>query len=257
MAKATTAMAKYDAELAALATAAAEQEANTGGGPFFSVRGGQLKLNDSPLPNNEMAVVILDSVLENVYYGADYDPDNPQAPKCYAFGRDEKVLAPHAEASEKQADGCADCELNKWGSADTGRGKACRNRRRLAVIPAGTLAKDGTFTAYDDVDAFTKASVAYLNVPPTSINAYGAYVKQIATALRRPPVGVFTRVAVVPDPKTQIKITFEAIENVPDELLGAVIARGKAQQPQTIFPYQKPEGGGKGAKKKPKVNRKY
>src|SRR5690606_31878069 len=86
----TTALATYDEELAKLAEEAASQEANTGGGQFFSTRGGVLSLNGAPIPNNEMAVIILDGILVNTYYQGGFDPDSPSSPICYAFGRDEK-----------------------------------------------------------------------------------------------------------------------------------------------------------------------
>jgi hypothetical protein len=254
--RATSAIANWDEELAKQAEAAAAQEANTGGGQFFSLRGGQLKLNDAPLPNNEIAAVIIDSVLENVYYAGDFDPDNPASPSCYAFGRDEDSMEPNEAVEEKQADGCADCPMNQWGSAETGRGKACRNRRRIAVIPAGTIDRNGEFEAYDDPDHFAKAQVAYLALPPTSINGYGAWVKQVAGALKRPPHAVFARIAVVPDQKTQLKVTFETLGPVPNELLPAVIKRHDEVAANIEFPYQKVERQDPKAKRKAKP-RKY
>ena len=254
MAKKETALATWDAELAAAADEYAKQEANSGGGSFFSIRGGTLQLNGAPLPNNEMAAVIVDSVLENVHYEGDFDPDSPQAPSCYAFGRDEKTMKPHEEAAEPQCDeGCAECEHNKWGSAEKGRGKACRNRRRLAIIAAGTLT-NGRFSAFDEPGEIESAPVAFLAVPPTSVNSFAAYVKQIAGGLRRPPHGVITRIKVVPDSKTQLKITFEAMGPVADELIPAVLKKHKEVKAMIFFPYAKPEEPApkKAGKKKPR-----
>src|SRR5271170_6510523 len=92
---ATTAIVNYEAELAEQAQIAAGMEASTASGQFFGLRAGVLTYNDAPLPNNEMAVVILDGVLENVFYEGAYDPDTPQSPMCFAFGRDEATMAPH------------------------------------------------------------------------------------------------------------------------------------------------------------------
>lgn len=245
MAKKSTALVKWDDELAKQAEAYARQEASTGGGQFFSTRGGTLKLNDAPIENDEMAVVVLDSVLENVYYDEDFDPDNRTSPSCYALGRDETALAPHDQSEKPQAASCEECEFSKFGSANKGRGKACKNRRRLALIPAGTINKAGEFEAFDEEDAFTKSQVAYLNIPPTSINSFGAYVKQVANVLRRPLHAVFTKVSLVSDDKTQFKFVFETLGKVPDELVGALIERNKAQQPETSFPYQKTESAPK------------
>jgi hypothetical protein len=252
----TTALATWDEELAAAAKAAADQEAGAGGGQFFSVRGGALKLGGAQLPNNEMGVVILDSVLENVFYTGKFDPETPQTPDCYAFGRVEEELAPHEAAEQRQAATCAECPHNAWGSADVGRGKACKNRRRLAVLPAGSFDAAGGFTPVDDPDHYRKATQAYLGVSPTGINAYAAYVKQLATMLKRPPFGVFTRVKVVPDDKNQFKLLFELLAPVPAELLGAVLERAKGQRELTVFPYpkaapaaEKPAGRGRAARR--------
>jgi hypothetical protein len=53
-------------------------------------------------------------------------------------------MGPHpsmqADANfQPQSDLCKTCEHNQWGSADKGRGKACQNRRRLTMIPAGVF----------------------------------------------------------------------------------------------------------------------
>jgi len=184
-----------------------------------------------------MAVVILDSVLENVYYVEDFDPEAPSAPTCYAFGRDEKTIAPHGEVEKPQCASCVDCEWNKWASSARGRGKACRNRRRLAVIPAGTLDAAGRFTAFNEPEAYEAQQVVYLALPPTSINGFGGFVKQVAGALQRPPHGIFTKVKLVPDNKTQFKVTFEALGPVPRELLPVVMKRHTEVQQVIEFPY--------------------
>lgn len=249
-----TAVAKWDEELARLAEINANMEKSSVGGQFFGLRGGQLTFGDSPLPNNEMAVIIIDSVLENVYYEDDYDPDNPASPTCFAFGRDEKTMAPHlivTDAGQSQHDQCDGCPMNEFGSAERGRGKACRNARRLALIPAGTLARNGELDFIDDPDHYKTADVAYLKVPPTSIRGYASFVQQVTSVLRRPTFAVITKVKVVPDPKNQFKVTFEVIDKVPDALISTLIERNKEIQAVIDFPYQlsdpeaeKPKGRG-------------
>lgn len=259
MTKKNESLVKYDAELAALAEAAAAQEIGVGGGLFFSTKSGTLSLNGSPLPEDQMAVVIVDSILENAYYTEAFDADNPSSPVCYAFGRDPEEMAPHEEAEDKQSDHCAGCEKNEFGSADRGKGKACGNRRRVACIPAGTLAKDGTFEAFEDPDAFAKAQVAYLKLAPTSIGAYAQYVKMLAT-MKKPPFSVFTKIALVEDEKTMFKTTFELLEPVPAELIPVLIDRHKAEMENIEFPYAKIEAPAKGRGKSrtpQKRNRKY
>ena len=257
----STAVAKWDEELARQAQIAAAAEESTATGQFFSLKSGVLSFNDAPVPNNEMAVVILDSILENVYYEGKYDPDNVQGPRCFAFGRDEKTMEPHkivVESGNSMAGAsgqCAGCEMNEWGSADTGRGKACRNSRRLGMIAAGTL-ENGKFKQFDD-EMFETAAITFMKLPVTSVKGYAAFVKQIAGALKRPPHAIFTKVSVRPDPSSQFKVVFEPLAQVPDDLLGTIMKRHEEAQAVIEFPYtpfneeeQKPARG-RGAKAAP------
>lgn len=232
--------AKWDEELARQAAESAKMEESTSTGSFFGLKSGVLAFNDSPLPNNEMAVIILDSVLENVYYEGKYDPDEPQGPVCFAFGRDEKDMHPHQVVIDNGSacsEMCQGCDNNEWGSADTGRGKACRNTRRLAMIPAGKFEANGKFKAFTDIEHFESASIASMKLPVTSVKGYAAFVKQVTGALRRPPHAIFTKVKVVPDPSSQFKVTFEALSQVPDNLMGVIMARHEEAMANIEQPY--------------------
>jgi hypothetical protein len=239
--KGDTGMTRWEDELARQAVEAADQEASTGGGQFFSLRGGVLKLNGAVLPDNQMAVIVLDALIENVFYAGPFDPDDPQTPDCYAFGHDEKALAPHADALKPQAASCGVCPHNQWGSLVVGgqqrRGKACRNRRRLGLVPAGTL-QGQHFVPYTSADEITSAPLAYLALPPTSLGGFATYVKQLAGALKIPPRAAFTKVAVTPDAKSQFKVAFTALGQIPTGLLTAVMQRAEEVKAVIDFPYQ-------------------
>lgn len=238
------AMVKWEEELAKQAEVAAGMEESTATGAFFSTKSGVLAFNGSPMPNNEMAVVILDAVLENVFYEGEYDPDVPSGPTCFAFGRDEKDMAPHkvcVEAGIAVAESCHGCPNNEWGSADKGRGKACRNTRRLAMLSAGEFDRGGKFVVIDDPEHYESTGMAFMKLPVTSVKGYAAFVKSVAGAMRRPPHGIFTRVKVVPDSKTQFKVVFEPLGTVPNELLGAVMQRREEAMATIESPYQLPE----------------
>lgn len=243
-APASKAVAKWDEELARQAEIAAAMEASSGGGQFFSIQGGQLTWQDNPMPGNEMAVVILDHIFENTFYEDAYDPDNPAPPSCFAFGRNDKEMEPHIivrEADNQMADACDGCEMNEWGSADTGRGKACKTTRRLAMIPAGNFDKNGDFEMIDDPEFYAKAQIGYMKLPVTSINGFASFVKQVAGTLKRPPFGIFTRVYVQPDPKTQYKVFFEPLDSIPDELASVIMERNEEAKTVIDFPYQLPD----------------
>lgn len=254
----STAVANYDEQLAAMMQQEVEIEKSVNtGGKFISTKGGQLTYDGQPMKNNEMYVVIVDHIFENAYYEGRFNPDNPQPPTCFAFGRNEKDLIPHVnvtEAGQDQCDNCTGCPLNQWGSE--GRGKACKNVRRLALLPAGHVDhKTDELELYDE-DHFAAAEVAYLKLPVTSTKGFSTYVKQVAQAYNKPVLGVITRVYTTPDPKTQYKVNFEAIDEVPAELLGTLMQRRSAVMEEIDFPYSleregheesKPKGRGRQA----------
>jgi hypothetical protein len=250
-----TALAKWDEELAAYAEEVAKQEANTGGGNFFAIKGGgTLSFNDATFPNNEMAVIILDFVFENVYYEGDYNPDDITGPLCFAFGRDEESMAPHDKSEKAQCGLCESCPQNEWASSPKGgKGKACRNKRRLALIPAGRFDRNGDYEPYDPDDLAT-AEVGYLAVPPTSTVQFGNYAKAVAM-LKRPPFAVVTKIKVVPDERTQFKIQFETIAAINGPELKTLLDRHKEQRKLIEFPYQ-PMGDRGGSKKKKSTRKK-
>lgn len=268
----STEITNWDEELAKQAVIAAGIVANTGVGNFFSIKGGILSLNDVVMPNNRMAVVITDFILENVFYEGDYDPEQVTPPTCFAFGRDDGVMGPHEEVVKRgqdQNEKCQGCPMNAFGTADRGKGKACQNRARIGVIPAGEIDNNGNFKAFTDEDHFKSSAVAYAKIPTMSIKGLAAYVKQVAAAMKMPPHGVFTKVTVVPDTKSQFKVVFEYLAPVPRSMIPIVMKRHDEtmkliEQPYNLDidppaeePAPAPKGRGKPApvSKKPEVKR--
>lgn len=247
-----TAVVDWEKEMAQQAEiAAAAQRSMGGGGKFFSMKAGQLSFDGTPLPGNMMAVIVLADVMENSYYDAAYDADTPTSPKCFAFAKNEDDLEPLDEVDkdpyfDRQHDTCNGCPQNEWGSATTGRGKACKNVMRLAMIPAGAYTKGPGRTAglelemYDDTEHFEKCDVAFMKLPVMSVKNYSMYVKGLAGEMRRPPHGVFTNVTVEPDQKSQFKVVFEVIDKVPDELMAIIMKRHKLADDTIAFPYTPP-----------------
>jgi hypothetical protein len=174
----------------------AKKVANIGVGQFMSIRGGILAFQGTPVPGNKMLAVVLADIFENAWYKEEFDADNPTPPNCYAFGDDEQSMAPHAQAEDKQSDACSGCEKNKFGTAEKGRGKACKNGMRMAVMHADSLKGDVT----------KDAQVAFLKIPPTSMPGWAQYVKSLENLHGRPAYGVITEISVVPDMKTQYKV---------------------------------------------------
>jgi len=246
--KSGTGMATWQDRMAKLATAAVEQEASVSSGQFVNTRTGQLTWNGSPVVGNKLKVIIADAIMENAYYEGEFDPDNPQPPVCFAFGRKEKELKPHADSVEPQHETCAGCPQNEFGTADRGKGKACKNIRRLGLIAADPLTQE----------AIEKGEVAYLKTPVTSVRGWAAYVRTLEALDHLPPQGVVTEISSVVDAKTQFKITFNKVGNVPDKLMGAVMDRHDEVVNAIEFPYSPPSSEPVAPKgKKPAGKRKY
>lgn len=240
---------KYDEKFAADAAEYASEERT--GGSFLSTRGGVLSFGEEELPGNQICAVILDAVRENVYYADRFDPDKLMPPVCYAFGRSESEMAPHPsmQASDyfvPQNEQCQGCPQNEWGSARVGRGKACGNRRRLAVIPAGFYKKrkgsrDFDLEIFEDPEHYQEADMAFLKLPVTSVKEWSKYVSQLSANLRKPPYAVITRIYLEPDPKSQFKVKFELIEELPEDLAPTIMQRHEEAQENIITPYSPPD----------------
>lgn len=223
--KPVTQVNKYEELLAGYAVAAAATEVVSMGN-FIGTRGG-LNYKGSPVPGNKMNVVVIGSVMENHFYTDRFDPDNPASPKCFAFSEDGKNMAPHELSEVKQSEACANCPQNEWGSADVGKGKACKNIRRL-----GLITEDGL----DDVE---NAELAVMKLPVTSVKAWSVYVNQLAELHRRPPFAVVTEITWQQHPKWQFELTFKLVGTITDEeALTALIARKEAVINELSRPYQ-------------------
>lgn len=225
----STALTTWQDQLKKYAVAAVESEQPAG--QFFSIKSGVLSFSGTPIPNNQMDVIVLASLHENVWYRDRFNPDKPSGPPCFAFSFTGKDMRPHDLSPEKQSpDGCDKCEKNKWGSdPQGGRGKACKNVRRLALMAAAQATTP---------EGVAKAIVGYLRVPVTSVQNYGRLVSQIA-ARNLPPFGVITRVKVVPDAKTQVRVEFEPMHSITDAgILQALISRHEVENRLIDFPYQ-------------------
>lgn len=235
----STALVKWEEEMAKAAAKGAKAEKNVGSFKAIKTRGGILTVDDVAVKNNELRAIVLLGVHTNTFYTTDFDSDNPVPPDCYAFGDveledPESEMKPHEEAEDPQCESCAECPNNVMGSAAKGKGKACKNTRRLAII---------TEDALEDPASLLAAEVRTMNVPVMSVKGWAAYVKQIAEDMKRPPWGVVTKIKLVPDPKSQFKVTFAFEELVPftGELYEAMQKKLNLVKPQMVAPFPKAE----------------
>lgn len=222
----------YDAQFAESAAAYAKQAA-VQTASFFSTHSGVLKYGKQAMPGNQICTVILDNIRENVYYEGSYSAEQASAPKCYAFGRALGDMEPHPSMAvdtyfSKQSDTCMGCPMNVFGTADRGKGKACKNIRRLALLNAGNYVQNGReydLDLFDEDGYYRTAQLAFIKVSVTSARNWDVYVDTIAKQYKRPPHGVITRLSYVPDPKYLHVMRFELVELLDNKHVADIIAR--------------------------------
>lgn len=124
-----------------------------------------------------MRVVVLDWAAFNTFYDGQYNPNNPKPPSCFAVG-DRSNIAPGDKVENPQAPACAGCPKNEWGSdPNGGKGKACKNQYRVAIIPA-------------DLETPDADSVYLLQVSPTGMKAFDGFVRKAARDLQQLPLAL-------------------------------------------------------------------
>lgn len=244
----STSLSNWESQLKKDSQLAVASVQGVGLGNFIQTRNGKLQVAGAPVKDNKFKCVVLDHLAVNAYYGGEkFDSANPVSPICYAFAHVQSdgtmpEMEPHEKAESKQNAVCKDCRWNAFKSDDRGKGKACKNIRRLALIHADSL-KSADLTA--------KASVFYLNVPVTSVAGWANYVRSIGSVMERPPYAVVTEVECVDDDKTQFRLLFNLAEKITDKkVLKVCYDRHVAIEEDLVQPY--PANAGRASAKKTK-----
>lgn len=166
-------------ELATLHTRIAPPAGNR-----ISLKGRVFTMPDGSTHPGPIAAVILDWRAHNQFWPAPYDPNRLEDPICWSVSRTYDDLAPSPDAPERQAERCNNCPKNVFGSAPNGKARACRNSRRLAIVPP---------------DATPDTEPMILSASPTAISAFESYVIGLAASEGKMPVEVVTLITFKPD----------------------------------------------------------
>ncbi len=168
------------------------------------VKGGERKvvLDSEREPVRSIKVVIVkgNPQVSKVFYAEGYSEGSDAKPTCYS----NDGVAPAPDSDEKQSPKCATCKHNQWGSAVSretgmaGKGKACADSRRLAVMQADL-----------------QGEPMLLRVPPASLKAVADYARALDSK-SVPYNGVVTKLSFDPDaasPKLVLKFDSFLDEN--------------------------------------------
>jgi len=196
----------------------------------ISTRSGIMSYMNQPIPGNVLECVVVSSIMENNLFTEAFDANSPRNPDCFSFSTTGIDMLPHEVVVDKRSETCKLCPNMAWGSSPTGsgKGKACKSIRKLAVIPIGAL-KEG---------AVGKAEVAVLRVPVTSVKHWSSYVNEIASVHARPSWGMITKISIKPHMTNQFEILFEAMGPIGESLLPELHQKAMKALEQLMQPYE-------------------
>lgn len=184
-------------------------------GNNISLKGGVFNLPDGTTNKGPLECIILDWRVINAFYTGPYDPQNPKPPKCWAISQEIDAAAPTDAVEEKQAESCHDCPMNQFGSAPTGKGKACKNQRRLAVVP---------------VDATAETQPMTITVSPSGLSKYENYVTRLGgPEYEAMPIQMVTRIG-FDQQVTYPSLVFAPGDRVPEDKLSMLLNLRQAAQ---------------------------
>lgn len=136
-------------------------------GNKISLKGKQFTLPDGTTSAGPLRAVILDYRTVRQYYKGVYNQNDPKPPVCFAVSKLAEGVVPSDKSEEAQCGSCDDCSFNEWGSAPTGKGKACKNSMLLAVVPEGADADSPIMT---------------VSVSPTGLKSFNAMISKMTTS---------------------------------------------------------------------------
>lgn len=199
----------------------------------LSTAGGLLKYQGEPVAGNNMDVVVLYASYRNVWYAGAYDRNNIKNPDCFSLSETDEGMVPDPNVANPPNATCGGCPKNAWKSdvkADgtVGKGKACKESRRLVMMPAGSL---------ETVDSVKSAELAILDLPVTSAKNYGALVNTVAATVGVPVWACVTNVKVQPS-KNQFEVVLTPLRVAPSkEIILALKARVEDAKRLALEPY--------------------
>jgi hypothetical protein len=185
-------------------------------GHRISLKGKTFTFPDGKTSPGPIAAVILDWRTINAYYKGAYNPQKVEAPSCFAISKDRDDLKPSPNCSDPQSEQCEGCAWNEWGSAPGGgRGKACKNQIRIAVVPPD---------AKPDTPPWT------IDLAPSSTGAFTNMVNNVKGQLGMLPLQV--QVSIDFDANESYpKLTFADPEPLPEALVGMMFEIRKGAAP--------------------------
>lgn len=151
----------------------------------ISTKGKVFTLPDGRSSANPLNLIVAEYVAHNTYYKSAWNPNVRAKPACWAIGKNVNDMVPSDKVPTPQHTDCKTCPMGQFGSAPNGgRGKACKNTRKLLVLPVG----------FDE-----KTEPMTLDVSPTGLKSWNKYVDLLAKQYAMLPIQVVTEVKFDPN----------------------------------------------------------
>jgi hypothetical protein len=192
----------------------------------IGLRAGVMMYRGQQIPNNRLRCIIISSGIERRYDTKPFDSSNIQPPDCFSLSISGEDMVPAPESMSKQAESCSSCPQNQWLPNPRRPGKnhkPCKERRRLALLPADCLTGGNV----------RSAELALMALPVTSVKHWGTYVNRLAAEYARPPWAMVTEIIVTPNPTTQFEVKFDVVGPIEMDHLGEL--RGRIESANGIL----------------------
>lgn len=204
-------------------------------GKMFTLRDGDestvLMKPGEDAPASAIEVVLLEvgpspdrKIHSKVWYATGYEEGSKAKPDCYS----NDGVAPASDSADKQAEKCALCAKNVWGSGHDGKGTECSSSKRLVVALPDKL---------DDP--------MLLRVPATSLAPLGQYLEWMQKNGIQDTAHVVTKIG-FDYTATQQKLTFKGLGWAPNDpteakktdLVAIIAGRKEAPKEETDEPFE-------------------
>ena len=222
-----------DWEVALAAKAKNEKSQETLGIPRITHDNGKIKIDQKPVADNKLKVAIVDYIFSKAYFAEKYVKGKAQVPACYGYGASEPEVVIHDAVEEKnrQCDtGCKDCEHNLFFTAEVGKGKRCKDERKLLVVVAN-----------DDPESIAAAEMRTLSVPPGSLKNWGKYLAGIDEITPYGVRGVMTEISTEDGAAGAYALTFKPVDRLAKETVREIVRRSEKSAAMLVTPWPKLE----------------
>jgi hypothetical protein len=182
----------------------------------------------TPLPYLDAVIVGVNPGISKVFYIGSYTEGSAAPPDCASTDG----VKPDPGVPQQQNPICGTCRHNAWGSAVSGKGKACQDHKKIAVLLMPYLTKKL-------FDGQPILEPVYLKVPPDSLKNWKAYGE---TLQHRGAhwASVITRIGFAPDRLFQLTFAFhKALTNAEAPVILPLL-----EDPQTLNLIGTGPGGG-------------